>query len=154
MPISGSAATVNLRPDLAAFFEYDLEAEKGGFIANRVLPVVETGLQADNPGKIPLEQLLFAGDTKRASGAGYGRGSFKFERFTYATEEHGWEEPVDDRDAKRYANLLKAEELAVARAYSVVLRNAEARAAALIFNAAVRFLEWCQLDNRHYPRMG
>lgn len=135
MPISGTSASVNLRPDLAMFFEYDLEADKAGFIAPQVLPVVDVGLQADNPGKMPLEQLLFNGNTARESGSGYGRGNFKFERFSYATEEHGWEEPVDDRDAERYANILKAEEVAVARAYSVVLRNAEKRAADLVFNS-------------------
>lgn len=136
MPISGSSATVNLRPDLAAFYEFDLEAEKAGFIATKVCPVVEVGLQADNPGKIPLEQLLFIGNTARASGAGYGRGNFSFERFSYATEEHGWEEPVDDRDKERYRFLLQAEQIATARAQGVVMRNAEKRVADLIFNAS------------------
>jgi len=136
MPISGTSASVNLRPDLAAFFEYDLEAEKAGFVATKVLPVVDVGLQADNPGKMPLEELLFNGETKRASGSGYGRGSFKFDRFSYATQEHGWEEPVDDRDKERYKHIILAEQVAVARAYSVVQRNAEKRAADLIFNTS------------------
>lgn len=135
MPISGSSATVNLRPDLAAFYEYDLEADKAGFVATKVCPVVEVGLQADNPGKLPLEQLLFVGNTARASGSGYARGSFKFERFTYSTEEHGWEEPVDDRDLERYRYLLQAQQIATARAQGVVMRNAEKRVADLIFNA-------------------
>ena len=136
MPISGSAATVNLRPDLAAFYEFDVEMEKQGFVGTQVLPVIDVTLQADNPGKIPLEQLLFDGDTKRASGSGYNRGSFKFERFTYATEENGWEEPVDDRDKERYRDLLDAELVATARAYSVVTRNHEQRVANSVFNTS------------------
>jgi hypothetical protein len=137
MPINSStAATVNLRPDLASFFEFDLEMEKQGFIASQVLPIVNVGLQADNPGKLPLEQLLFNGVTARASGAGYNRGNWSFERFTYATEEHGWEEPVDDRDAARYGELFDAEAVATMRAQSVIARNYESRVASAIFNAS------------------
>ena len=135
MPISGSAASVNLRPDLAEFYEFDVESEKAGFVANQVLPVVSVNLQADNPGKIPLEQLLFKGDTKRASGSGYNRGTWKFERFTYSTEENGWEEPIDDRDKARYQYLVQAEMIATARAFSIVQRNAEQRVADAVFNA-------------------
>jgi len=135
MPISSStAATVNLRPDLAASFEFDVEAEKAGFVGMKVLPVVDVSLQSDNPGRIPLEQLLFNGDTARASGSGYNRGSFKFERWTYATEEHGWEEPVDDRDKNRYKNIFQAEQIAMMRATGIVLRNQEARTASAVFN--------------------
>jgi len=138
MPISAStAATVNLRPDLAASFEFDVEAEKQGFVGMQVLPVVDVGLQSDNPGRIPLEQLLFNGDTARASGSGYNRGSYKFERWTYATDEHGWEEPVDDRDKKRYQNIFKAEQIAMMRATNVVLRNQEMRTSAAVFSSAV-----------------
>lgn len=136
MPISGSAATVNLRPDLSAFYEFDLEMERQGFVGTKVLPVIDVQLQADNPGKIPLEQLLFQGNTKRASGSGYGRGNFKFERFTYATEENGWEEPVDDRDKERYRDLIDAELVATARAFSVVTRNHEQRVADAVFNTS------------------
>ena len=81
MPATPSSTLSTLRPDLAAFFEFDLEMQKRGYVATRVLPVVETALQADNPGKIPLESLLFQGDTKRNSASGYNRGSFKFETF-------------------------------------------------------------------------
>lgn len=131
-PISGTAVT--LRPDLASFFEFDLAMENEGFVGHKVFPVIETGLQSDNPGKIPLEQLLFNADTKRASGSGYGRGNFKFETFSYATDEHGWEEPVDDRDAQRYKELFQAESVATMRAYGVVLRNHEQRIADAVFN--------------------
>jgi hypothetical protein len=144
MPISSStAATVNLRPDLASFFEFDVEMEKQGFVGTQVLPVVNVGLQSDNPGKIPLEQLLFNAETARASGSGYNRGNWKFERFTYATEEHGWEEPVDDRDAARYGEIIQAEMVATLRAQSIIARNYEARVAAAVFNATT----WAQSGN-------
>ena len=137
MTISQStAATVNLRPDLASFFEFDVELEKQGFVGSKVLPIIDVSLQSDNPGKIPLESLLHVGETARASGSGYGRGDYKFERFVYATEEHGWEEPVDDRDKQRYANMIDAEAIATLRAQGIIARNYETRVASAIFNTS------------------
>lgn len=136
MPV-GATPTSNpatLRPDLAEFMEFDLESERQGYVATQVLPVIETGLQADNPGKVPLESLLFDGDTLRNSGSNYNRGSFKFETFSFATQENGWEEPIDERDEKRYQYLLQVDRIANARAQGVVARNQEKRAAALVFN--------------------
>jgi hypothetical protein len=114
--------------------EFDLESERQGYVATQVLPVVETGLQSDNPGRVPLESLLFDGETLRNSGSNYNRGSFKFETFSYSTHENGWEEPIDERDEKRYQNLLQVDRIANARAQGVVARNQEKRAAALVFN--------------------
>jgi hypothetical protein len=114
--------------------EFDIESERQGYVATQVLPVVETGLQSDNPGRVPLESLLFDGETLRNSGSNYNRGSFKFETFSYSTQENGWEEPIDERDEKRYQNLLQVERIANARAQGVVARNQEKRAAALVFN--------------------
>jgi hypothetical protein len=130
-----STSLSTLRPDLASYFEFDLEANKRGMIALQVAPVVEVALQTDNPGKIPIEQLLKIGDGKpRASGAAYDRGSWTFDKWTYATMDYGWGEPLDDRDRKRYQYLIDAEQVCVARAYNNVLLNAEIRMAALVFN--------------------
>lgn len=102
----------------------------------QVFPVIETGLQSDNPGKIPVEELLFNGSTKRASGGNYNRGDWNFTTFSYATEEHGWEEPVDARDEKRYRHFFQAEQIAAARAYGIVQRNHEQRVADAVFNTS------------------
>lgn len=133
---SPSSSLSTLRPDLAAFFEFDLEMEAAGFVGTRVLPVVEVGLQADNPGKVPLEQLLQENSTARASGANYNRGSFKFETFSYATEENGFEEPIDARDEKRYMHIIDAERVASARALAQVMRGHEKRVADAVFNTS------------------
>jgi hypothetical protein len=129
-----SSSTATLRPDLAEFMEFDVESEKQGYIALKVLPVIESGLQSDNPGKVPLESLLFTGDTSRTSHSNYNRGSYKFERFQFATKENGWEEPIDERDEKRYRYLLQVDRIANARAAGVVARNQEQRVADLVFN--------------------
>lgn len=132
---SPSSSLATLRPDLATFLEFDLESENAGYVASQVLPIVDVLSQAGNFGKIPLEELLQQRTTRRAPGAGYGRGSFTFQPATYATEEHGVEEVVDDREAKMYREYFDAEQISTMRAFSAVLRNAEQRAADLIFNA-------------------
>ena len=130
-----SSALSTLRPDLAESLEsFDLEAEKAGYIAQRVMPTVEVSSQAGNFGKIPLDQLLQQRETKRAPGSGYARGNFTFSSATFACEEHGAEEPVDDREAKMYAEYFDAEIISTRRAYNAVLRNAEQRVADAIYN--------------------
>ena len=132
---SPTSSLATLRPDLATFLEFDLESEKSGYIATQVFPVVDVISQAGNFGKIPIEQLLQQRETRRAPGSGYSRGNWTFDKATYATEEHGAEEPVDDREAKMYAEYFQAEQISTLRAFSAVLRNAEARVADAVFNA-------------------
>jgi len=132
---TGSLAT--LRPDLATFLEFDLESEKAGYIATEVFPVINVASQAGTFGKIPIEELLQQRNTRRAPGSGYARGEFNFITAVYATEEHGAEEPVDDREAKMYAEYFDAEQISTLRAFSSVLRNAEQRVADAVFNPAV-----------------
>lgn len=132
---SPSSSLSTLRPDLASSFEaFDLEAEKEGYIARKVMPTVDVASQAGTFGKIPLAQLLQQRDTKRAPGSGYARGNFTFDTSTYACEEHGAEEPIDDREAKMYAEYFDAEVISTRRAYNAVLRNAEKRVADAVFN--------------------
>ena len=131
---SPSTSLATQRPDLASFLEFDLESERNGYVATDVMPVVNVASQAGNFGIIPIEQLLQSRETKRAPGAGYARGNFTFDDTTYATEEHGAEEPVDDRESQMYAEYFDAEQVSTARAFSAVLRNAEERVADAIFN--------------------
>jgi hypothetical protein len=132
---SPTSSLATQRPDLATFLEFDLESENAGYIASQVLPVMSVASQAGNFGKIPLEQLLQQRSTLRAPGAGYARGNWTFDKAVYATEEHGAEEPVDDREAKMYAEYFDAEQISTMRAFSSVLRNAEQRVADAVFNA-------------------
>lgn len=134
---SPSSSLATLRPDLAeSFMEFDLAMDAQGFISNQVFPVVEVAQQSGNFGKIPVEQLLQSRDTKRAPGSGYARGNFTFDDATYACQEHGAEEPVDDREAAMYRDYFDAELIASQRAYSAVLRNAEQRVANALFNSS------------------
>jgi len=130
-------STALQRPDLGATLEeFDLDMALNGYIAQQVLPVIDVRQEAMNIGKIPIEQLLKDRDTKRAPGAGYSRSDFEFTTFAFACEEHGAEEAVDDRAAKIYARYFDAEAIATRRARAAVMRNAEKRAAALLFNTS------------------
>lgn len=133
---SPTSSLSTLRPDLASsLMEFDLAMDRQGFIAQRVAPVLTVASQSGTFGKIPVEQLLQTRTTTRAPGSGYARGNYTFGTASYACEEHGAEEPIDDREAKMYANYFDAEQVATMRAYDAVLRNAEIRMAAAIFNA-------------------
>jgi len=132
---SPSSSLATLRPDLATFLEFDLESEKEGYVATEVFPMIDVASMSGTFGKIPLEQLLQQRETRRASGAGYARGSFTFDKASYACEEHGAEEPIDDREAEAYAEYFDAEQINTLRAFSAVLRNAEQRVADAVFNA-------------------
>lgn len=132
---SPSTSLATLRPDLAgSFMEFDNDMDSRGFIASRVMPVIEVQKASGKFGKIPIEQLLMQRETARAPGAGYSRSNFKFTTASFTCEEHGAEEPVDDREADMYADFFSAEQVAATRARDVVLRNYEQRVSAAIFN--------------------
>ena len=134
---SASNAITNLRPDLGgSFVEFDLEMNAMGFIGSRVLPVIDVPKATGSFGILPVEEMLKIRNTKRAPGAGYSRGEFKFETSTFTCEEHGAEEPVDDREASLYSEYFVAEQIAALRARQAVLANYEARVAAAVFSTS------------------
>jgi len=125
----------SLRPDLErGLEEFNLAMDRQGFIGHRILPVFQTGEKSGTFGKVTLESLLQTRATERAPGSGYARGNWQFETETFATAEHGAEEPVDDNDRRAYAKWVNVDQIATQRAFDAVLRNAEIRAAAAIYN--------------------
>lgn len=130
-----TTSLATLRPDLGASLEeFDLAMDRMGFIGQRVLPVIETAVQSGNFGRIPLEQLLQSPEVRRNDRGGYSRGRWEFTEDSFATRERGWEEPVDDREARIYAEYFDAELVSTQRAYDFVLRAQEKRVADLIFD--------------------
>ena len=135
MPRPTSATTLQ-RPDLGAIaYEYNAEASQRGFIGLALLPIFEVPEQSADYPKIPIESLIKLQDTKRAPRANYGRSDYEFEAGTYACEENGWEEPVDDTESSLYRRYFDAEEVAVKRAVDILLRGQENRIAAMMFNS-------------------
>jgi hypothetical protein len=133
---SPNETLATLRPDLGGSFEdFDLAMDRLGFIGHRVLPIIEAQVASGTFGRIPLAQLLKNADVKRTSRSGYPRGDWEFEEETFSTKEYGFEEPVDARDEKLYGEFFDAEMIAADLARDIVLREAEKRIAAMIFNA-------------------
>ena len=133
---SPDTSLATLRPDLGgSLMEFDLAMDREGFIASRILPVFESQKPMGPFGRIPIKQLLQNRDTERAPGSGYNRGKFTFTKDTFSCDEHGIEETVDAKEAAMYDEFFDLEQVCAERALDVVLRNAEKRAAAMIFNA-------------------
>lgn len=130
-----STSLATLRPDLAdSLQEFDVMADAMNLIGPRVLPVIQVDSQAGNFGRISVEDLLIDPDTRRAPRSGYNQGDWNFDDGTYSCLEHGWEEPVDDRERRAFQNYTNLETLATARAQGVILRSMEKRIADLVFN--------------------
>ncbi len=132
---SPSGSLASLRPELGSLMEFDLAADRQGFIAYSIAPVLKVGVPSGTYGVIKLEELLKKRNhLARAMGAGYNRDTFQFDDDSFATMELGAEQPVDDRAARIYADYFDAEAMAAALARDAVLRKAEIRVADLIFN--------------------
>lgn len=125
-----------LRPDIAeAFTEFDLAMEQSGYIGSQVLPVFDVPEQAGTYPVIPVEQLLKDPETKRSNKSGYNVLDWEFDDATYRCDEHGLKSPIDDRAARMYRNFFDAEVITAMNLRSAVLRAAEKRVAAKLFNA-------------------
>lgn len=131
-----TSAPSTLRPDLASLMEFDVAADRQGFIGYKFAPATEVSLQSDNVGKIPLEQLLQNADVTRADSGGYRRSGVKFSTWSYATQEYGREGILSRRLVAKYKHLIDAETVVANRERDVVLREAEKRLAALLFNTS------------------
>lgn len=134
MPRPTNATTIQ-RPDLGAIaYEYMMKASEIGFIGLGLMPIFEVDEKSAEYPVIPIEAVLKLQSTKRAPNGSYPRSSYEFETNNYSCEEDGWEEKVDDVEAKIYQRFFDAEKLAVERAVDILLRSQEYRIAAMLFN--------------------
>jgi len=135
MALPSSAIT---RLDLSATFEeFDLALSRNQFIGATVFRPVEVAAQAADVGKVPIEALLKEHETRRSPGAAYNRSDFEFTTFSYATQEHGWEEVIDDRTLKTFGDIIRIEPIKTQRAIDMVLRKYEIDAATVLYDTAV-----------------
>jgi len=124
------------RPDLGAIAsEIMRDAGKAGFIGTRVLSIFNTAVQTGEYPLITRESMLKLPETKRAPKGKYNRGGWTFDLANFACQEYGWEEPVDDVEAKKYARYFDMETVCTRRALSIILRALEKRIADAVFNA-------------------
>lgn len=132
-----SSALASLRPELESVAEFDLAADRMGFIGYDILPIKGVEKAQGTFGVIPLEQLLKHPETRRSPGSGFGRGKFQFHDVDFATKEHGWEEPVDLEEAELYEDFIDAEANAAEVCLDVILRAAETRIINTVLDSAV-----------------
>lgn len=117
----------------------DLLAQQQRYIGLQVFPAFEVAKESGSYGKIPIASLLANMETARAPGASYNRATWKFETDSYLTEEHGAEEPVDDRTATVFRDYFDHELIAASRVQNVVLRKHEVRVAAALDTAGATY---------------
>lgn len=130
-----STALNGYRPDLGMMFQFDVEMDNAGFIANRMAPVFEAAEQNGTIGVIPLKQFRQTPQTGRDNRGNYNRVGYTFQDETYATKENGLEMPIDRRRSKVYRNWFDFEIVSTAITLNMVLRAYEMRVAALLQNA-------------------
>lgn len=131
MPRPTDATAVG-RPDLGAL-AYEHMMDQSMYIGLSIMPLFQVPEQSMQYPVIPIESLIKSRDnTARAARAGYARADWQFEFGTFACAEHGWEELVDDKERNLYQRFFDAEVVATEIATGVILRNHEARVAAVL----------------------
>lgn len=134
------SSTSFIRPDLMqSFYEFDLMASMRGFVGPQVLPFFPVQLQAGQFSLLPVEAMLQERRTQRASGAHYARQDWEFEQASFATQEYGAEEILDDRERNIYAYAFDFEQVNAMRAMDAVLRAYEKRVADATLNDTASF---------------
>jgi len=123
------------RPDLQAVI-YEAADPANSFIGLRVMPIFRVDEATGQFPVIPAEVMFSVPDTRRAPRSRYPRSDWEWEWETFATQENGWEEPVDDKEVKLYRRYFDAEKMAGIRAVKIILRKQEKRIADSVFNAS------------------
>lgn len=99
------------------------------FVAGRLFPVFYTGEQSASYYVFDTENILSVPkNIGRAPSANYSRSMMKLSDDTYNCKEFGHEEPVDDRERKKYSRSFDADTAAANRLGHVLLMNREFRA--------------------------
>jgi hypothetical protein len=119
-----------------SFSEFSLEANRMGFVGLQVLPAIGVSQQSAEFAKIPVEQLLREiQDTKRTPKAPYKEDDFEWGTDSYATEDHGAAEVLDDRSIAMYGDMIRSEFIHRQRAVNRVLMALEDAIATAVFNS-------------------
>jgi hypothetical protein len=128
--------TAITRFDLSfSYADISLIANQKKFIGLKVLPPAPVAMQAASFLRVKIDSLLTPPENlARAPFAAYNRDNFLFDTLTYATQDYGAEETVDDRQLAIYADVIKLENFAALRAVNRVLMGFEVDVASAVFN--------------------
>lgn len=134
----GVPTTAITRFDLSLTYqEFSLIANLKKYIGLLVLPPIGVEQEAADFAKVKIDSLLGKIEkTVRAPRATYNRDSWEWTKDSYAVEEHGVEEQVDDATVERYGDIIRVELLSRMRAVSRLLSRLEYDIAAAVFNTS------------------
>lgn len=134
--VQPTSATTLQRPDLGELaYEY-MEGPAGfGMMGLDILPIYPVMEKSADYPVIPTEAVMKIQDVKRAANGHYNRSDWEFETKTYACQERGWEESVEDSEARDYSRLFDIQMEAAMRANQVIMKSQEVDIATLLFNA-------------------
>lgn len=133
--IQQSGTRTNPRLDLGvALMEY--MAQQGNFIGTQVLRLFRTKVQKGVFPAITRECLTRSVNTKRAKRSGYNREGIITADISFACEEHGLENALDDSERGLYASDFDAELACTKQITDLLLIAQEARIAAALFNTS------------------
>jgi hypothetical protein len=129
-------STAISRFDLSITYqEFNLLANLKKFIGLRVLPPIAVSQEAANFLRVKISSLLTkVEDTRRAPRGEYNNDTFEWDQDSYAVEDHGVTESVDDATVERYGDIIRVEQIAVLRGVNRMLSRLEYDAAAAVFN--------------------
>ena len=133
--INHSGARGIPRLDLGAAVEEYIQKESD-FIGTKVLSIKGVPLQASNFKAKTRASVTLDADTKRAKSGHYNRISLEVKDLTYACEENGLEEILDDSDRNLYESDFDAEFDVSKNTADTLKRMQEKRIAAKIFNTS------------------
>lgn len=132
---SPSTAITRLDLSLSAT-EFNAALNRRKFIGHMVFPPLSVGVQNNTFRKVKAEHLMPPiEDTKRAPKGTYKRDDFEWTTDSYATDEHGVEEPTDDRQLKMYPEV-RAEAINRDRCLQRIAQRYEYDCAAAAFDTA------------------
>lgn len=127
----------SIRVDLSLFMaDFDVEMDRQGFIAHRVLPIMARDTATGEYPRLELSAMLHAHVTVRGERGEYNRSSTKWIKDNYATEDRGLEAILDDRTVAKYRDYIDAEQWETKRIIDGVLRTFEIETADKVFDAS------------------
>jgi len=128
--------TAITRLDLSlTYLEFNLLANLKRFIGLHVLPPLAVEQEASDFARVSIASLLTKiEETVRAPRSKYNEDSWEWGKDSYAVEEHGVVEAVDDATVERYGDVVRVEQISTMRAINRLLQRLEFDIAAAVFN--------------------
>lgn len=125
------------RPDLGIVaIEYlSMEQEDiESYVGTQVMPIFQSQEPSATWQRIPVAEFMRDVSTLRAPRTKYSSDDYDVEPSSFSVQDHGWEEVVDDNEARMYADRFEAENVALSRAVTRMKRDLERQISKITMN--------------------